>query len=208
MKQLETFVSTEHFSAIYEACKSARFPNDLPNIEPADWWRGLLVMAFMTGWRISQLRALRWEDVDLENGTALSRADDNKGKRDTKIPLHPLTIEHLRKLEGSFERYVFAWNQHNRTLWSHFHEIQEAAKLSDGSPLPKGGKNGSRYGLHDLRRGFATANAGKMDLFQLQALMQHKSLETTRMYVNMAGQLDTVVSELEVPDILRKPATG
>jgi integrase len=33
----------------------------------------------MTGWRISSLMALTWDDVDLEAGTALSAAADNKG---------------------------------------------------------------------------------------------------------------------------------
>ncbi len=80
--------------------------------------------------------------------------------------------------------------------------------LSDGSPLPRGGKNAGRYGFHDLRRGFATANAESMDLFQLQSLMQHKSLDTTRLYVNMAEKLNSAVDGLKVPAILQKPATG
>ncbi len=164
-------------------------------------------MAYMTGWRINQLRSLLWGDVDLENETALSRADDNKGRRDVQIPLHPAIVDHLRKVEGSFDRYVFPWNQNYKTLWCHFHEIQEAAKLPDGSPLPRGGKNGCWYGFHDLRRGFATENAEEMDLFELQTLMQHKSLETTKLYVGMTKKLKNAVKGLKVPSILQKPAT-
>jgi integrase len=104
--------------------------------------------------------------------------------------------------------FVFPWNHSPRSLWDRFHEIQEVARLDDGSPMPKAGKDGEWYGFHDFRRGFATANAGEMDLFQLQSLMQHKSLNTTRSYVNMAGQLNAVVDRLKVPDILKKPATG
>jgi hypothetical protein len=42
-----------------------------------------------------------------------------------------------------------------------------------------------------------------MDLFQLQALMQHKSLSTTKLYVNMANRLTSAVSGLYVPDVAR-----
>jgi hypothetical protein len=47
-----------------------------------------------------------------------------------------------------------------------------------------------------------------MDLFELQALMQHKSLETTKLYVGMSKKLKNAVSGLQVPDILKNPATG
>ncbi len=74
--------------------------------------------------------------------------------------------------------------------------------MADGSPMPQCGKEGW-YGFHDLRRGFATENATAMDLFELQALMQHKSLETTRGYVSMTNRLNTAVEGLYVPDVLR-----
>ena len=54
--------------------------------------------------------------------------------------------------------------------------IQAVAKLADGAPMPKAGKRGRWYGFHDLRRGFATMNAGQIDLFELQQLMQHRDL--------------------------------
>ena len=45
-------------------------------------------------------------------------------------------------------------------------------------------------------------NAGNIDLFKLQTLMQHTSLETTRGYVNMAKSLNESVASLHVPAIL------
>ncbi|GAB4159918.1 MAG: hypothetical protein Tsb009_37230 [Planctomycetaceae bacterium] len=158
----------------------------------------------MTGWRIGQILSLKWEDVDLDEGTAVSLAEDNKGKRDIRIPLHPAIVGHLKNLKSSFNSHVFPWNHHMRTLWVHFRDIQTAATLPDGSPLPKAGKNGHWYGFHDLRRGFATANAESMDLFELQQLMQHRSLETTKLYVGMSQKLKNAVSALKVPDVLRQ----
>lgn len=200
-QKLPTFVSPEHFAAMFQACEVATMPADLPNVSPVDWWRGLLVMLYMTGWRIGQTLAMRREDIDVEAGTALSRADANKGRRDQLIPLHPLIIQHLRPLAASFSPMVFPWSHNNRSLWSEFARIQEAALLADGSSMPKAGKNGGWYGFHDLRRGFATVNAASMNLFELQSLMQHRSLTTTQGYVNMANQLTRTVQNLFVPSI-------
>ena len=76
--------------------------------------------------------------------------------------------------------------------------------------MSKCGKNGGYFGFHDLRRGYATANAEHMDLFELQKLMQHRSLETTRGYVNMAGKLKKAINKAHVPDFLtvREPFTS
>ena len=93
-------------------------------------------------------------------------------------------------------------------MWSEFGRIQEAARLADDKPLPKSGKGGGRYGFHDLRRGFATMNADSMDLFELQGLMQHKSLETTKLYVNMTKRRAKPVSNLYVPAIPCIAETG
>lgn len=204
-----TFVSVEHFAAIYTACDAAALPGDVPNVSAADWWRGLLVTAYMTGWRIGQLLALKWVDVDLEAKTALTRAEatGNKGDRDERIPLHPVIVEHLKRLSGSFDSHVFPWNKPRRRLWPELTAIQAAAKLADESPMPQCGKNGW-YGFHDFRRAFATQNAAQMDLFELQALMQHKALATTQKYVNMASKLTATVQRVYVPPNLRTAETG
>ena len=103
--KLATYVTPEHFAAIYQACDAAELP-ERQGYTAADWWRGLLMTAYMTGWRIGSLLALRWEDVEPGRGTALSRAADNKGRRDQFIPLHPVVIEHLTRLQ-SFSPAVF-----------------------------------------------------------------------------------------------------
>ncbi len=201
-QRLPTYMSPEHFAAVYTACNVAQEPSGIPNVATPDWWRALLVTAYMSGWRVGQLLSLKWSDIDLEAKTAITRAEvvGNKGKRDNRIPLHPVVIEHLKRLEGSFSTHVFPWNHERRQLWPEFHRIQEAAILTDGSPMPQAGKNGW-YGFHDLRRGFATMNAESMDLFELQALMQHKTLATTQGYVAMAKRLQKPVNNLFVPTI-------
>jgi integrase len=207
-QKLPTYVTGDDFASIYGACDSARMPEGVPNIKPADWWRGFLVMAYMTGWRRGDLLALRREDVDLDAATAISRAENNKGKRDERVKLHPVVVDHLRRL-ARFEPVVFPWPHNIRTLYSEFWRIQKKA----GIHLACGDAHEHTaachwYGFHDLRRAFATMNADKLTPDALQALMRHKSYQTTQRYINLARQLDAAVAGLHVPEVLRKGAAN
>ena len=70
------------------------------------WWQSLLVFEYMTGWRIGEQLALRRNDLDLERGVAITRADDNKGSRDEPVQLPPVVVEHLRGI-CSFHSHDF-----------------------------------------------------------------------------------------------------
>lgn len=197
--KIATYILPEHFAAIYKACDVATLPDRQP-FAPADYWRALFVVAYMTGWRIGQIMALRWADVNLDKGTALSRAADNKGKRDVLLPLHPLVVDHLRRLK-SFSSLVFPWAFDKKDLYAAFYAIQDKAKVK-----PEHGKG--RYGFHDFRRAFATLNAENLTADALQMLMQHKTYTTTQRYINMARQANQSVAALFVPDVELSDATG
>jgi integrase len=202
-KQLARWISGEHFAALYAACDSARMPETVPNIKPADWWRALITMGYLTGWRISELLALKRADVDLDKGTAVTRAEDNKGNRDARVKLHPIVVDHLRRVAG-FTPCVFPWNHNRRTLDTEFHRVQRAAKIN--LPCPRDHEHTDAchsYGFHDLRRAFATMNADKLTADQLQELMRHKSYQTTKVYIDMTRQMDDVTATLHVPDVLK-----
>ena len=47
-------------------------------------------------------------------------------------------------------------------------------------------------------------NADKLTPDALQALMRHKSYQTTQLYINMARQMKEAVAGLHVPEVLRK----
>lgn len=195
--KLPTYVAPEDFAKIYAACDFATAP-DGRLCPPGDWWRGLLMFAYMTGWRIGAIMALRWRDLDLDKATALSRAADNKGRRDQLVPLHPLIVEHLAVLNlarraerlrnpgGAADSTVFVWTADRRTLWTTFYRLQKAAGVG-------------KAGFHDLRRAFATMNADRLTPDALQSLMQHRNYTTTQRYINMARQLNPAVANLYVP---------
>jgi integrase len=190
-KKLPTYVPPEHFFALYAACEHARLPRDQA-YPAAEWWRGLFITAYMTGWRIGALLALKRAEVDLKDGTALSRHGDNKGKRDVAVVLAPIVLEHLRRLPG-FGPCYFPWHYRKERLFIEFARIQEKAGVK---PLGK-----ERYGFHDLRRAFATMNADKLTADALQALMQHKDYQTTQRYINMARQMKPAAHNLFVPPL-------
>ena len=201
--KLATFISAEHFAALYGVCDQAKKPADIAGITPAAWWRGLLVMGYMTGWRISELLSLRRADVDLGAGLAVTRAEDNKGNRDERINLHPVVVDHLKRLPG-FDPCVFPFNSDETQLYKEFHRLQRAAGIH--LPCSRQHEHTEKchvYGFHDLRRAFATQNAPRLTADALQKLMRHKSYLTTQRYINMASQLEDAVADLHVPEVLR-----
>jgi len=206
-KKLIRYITADHFAAIYKACDVATKPAGLP-YSAADWWRGLLTYTYMTGWRIGEPLSLLRDDLDLEKGHAITRHGDNKGKSDELVPLHPIVVEHLQRL-ASFDPLVFPWNHNRRTLDTQYHQIQQAA----GVHLPCHEKHDHTdacycYGFHDLRRAFATMNAETLSADALQALMRHKSYQTTQRYINMTNQLNRSVAGLHVPDVLKTATTN
>lgn len=74
-----------------------------------------------------------------------------------------------------------------------------------GQKSGRGNKHNAKcglYGFHDLRRAFAICNADRLSADALQAMMRHKSYQTTQPYINMANQLNRAANELFVPDVL------
>jgi hypothetical protein len=93
-------------------------------------------------------------------GSGGSGAD--KGKRDELVKLHSVVADHLPKLAG-FSPVAFARNHNERTLYTQFARIQEAAKIK--LPCDREHKHTRYchlYGFHDLRRTFATISADKL----------------------------------------------
>lgn len=202
---VKPWISVDEFCLIYQHCDEPELPV-LPNIETGDWWRAFVTTLFMTGWRVSQVRAIKWSNIDMDSGTILSPYAANKGRRDDFIPLHPAIHQHLQLIRGTFSDLVFPFvdghglNQSSTVLLRRFQQIQKAVEIT-----PRLKRKGLWYSFHDFRRGFATANAANMDVFELQRLMQHRSITTTQKYVAMAGRLDRPVDRLVLPDVLKTP---
>jgi integrase len=131
-------------------------------------WRPLLLTAIFTGLRASELRGLRWSDVDLRRGElhVRQRADrygvigkpkSHAGER--SVPLSPIVVNTLREWKAACPRgslgLVFpngAGNveNHQNILNRGFFPAQVAAGITDA-------KGAAKYtGLHALRHFYAS----------------------------------------------------
>ncbi|MEQ8848015.1 tyrosine-type recombinase/integrase [Botrimarina sp.] len=188
------FVDDATFKLLYDACSHMTQPAGR-HYPPEDWWKALLTFAYLTGWRISEILALRRDGIDWANGVAHIPAEETKGKRDARIDLHPAVIDHLKGIVG-FDPLVFDWPMHKRALWDHFSDLKKAA----GVTLPGA--------FHRFRFGFANANVDTLPADVLQRLMRHRAAATTRHYVNMAERMrrQKAADLIHVPAFLKKEA--
>ena len=204
-KRIGQVMTADHFRLVYEAADSATKP-DLPQCSPSEWWRGLLVFALTTGWRIEEILSFRRDDLDLSTGAIVTRAADNKGKRDDTDQLAAVALHHVKAVVG-FAPVVFEWPHDYRTLWLEFHAIQRAAGIHlacRDADRHECTETCHVYGFHALRRAYATFNADTMPAPVLQRKMRHQSFTTTLGYIDLANKMKAAAEKVYVPDFLTK----
>jgi integrase/ribosomal protein L40E len=150
------------------------------------WWNKRVAMlvefAVLTGLRRGELFALKWADVDLENGWIFLRG--TKGGKDTQLPISDRALGILRKAKALVSAHgcpnVFP-NRHGdqRTTLGHsWTRIKKAAGISPG------------FRFHGLRHTFASylASSGKVSQYTLQKLLTHKTPQMTQRYAHLFDQ--------------------
>jgi integrase len=167
----------------------------------SDRWRPMIVTAIFTGLRASELRGLRWSNVDLRNAKlhVRERADrflamgkPKSGAGERTIPLPPMLVnmlrEHKLKTKGEF---VFPTSEgnvqhHANILHRGFEPAQVAAKVVNDKGRPK-------YALHALRHFYASWCINRVEdgglglpLKIVQERMGHSSIAIT---ANVYGHL-------------------
>jgi integrase len=154
-------------------------------------WRPLIVTVVFTGLRASELRGLRWADIDLDGAelTVRQRADQwgsigspksNAGKR--TVPLAPIVVSALREWRlacpNSGKDLVFPNQKGNPISLSTIHgrilgPLQKAAGMTQRADSPK-------YGMHSLRHAAASLFIEQgFSPKRVQALMGHSSIQMT-----------------------------
>jgi integrase len=161
-------------------------------------FRALLLTAIFTGLRASELRGLRWQDVDLKRGElhvrqradrygAIGRPKSEAGER--TVPLPPMVIAALREhrlaspngeLGLAFPNVRGGVEHRNSIVKCGFHPAQIAAGVVDQH-------GGAKYkGLHSLRHFYASwcinrrADGGlELPLKVVQARLGHASIQMT-----------------------------
>jgi hypothetical protein len=199
------FVLEEHLNAIMGVCGAATLPAD-QSFTPECFWQALLAMAWVTGMRKLALISLRWDDVDLEAGIALSRYGDNNAKRDQRHKIGPV-VGLLRKLHASRrpgEPRVFPWNYCLKILDRTLARIQKVAKIA--LPCREDHQHTDAcylYGFHSFRYAHATHNFGRVSGRDLQEQMGHATFNTMQRYIKYAENHQQRVYDVFLPASLK-----
>lgn len=143
----------------------------------------MLSMLYYTGIRRSELLNLDWDDLNLEKSTVAIRS--GKGAKDRIIPLHNKLIilldEYLNQRLPLECKALFIGENGRRLCKCIFYDIvKRYLKIS--------GLGSKGYTAHSFRHSFAThlVEAG-VDIFKVQKLLGHSSLDSTKIYINFYG---------------------
>lgn len=142
----------------------------------------LIKFDLYTGLRRGELFNLRWEHVDLFNGTISLK--DPKGGKDQTLPVSDVAYKVLIEAKGLLPTpdcpYVFPnrWGLKRSTFGNTWTYVKNAAKIPQG------------FRFHGLRHTFASyiASSGKVSQFTLQKLLTHKSPQMTQRYAHLFDQ--------------------
>ena len=157
--------------------------------------RALLMTAYAAGLRVSELVALRLNDIDSKR--MMIHIHGGKGKKDRMVPLSRLLLETLRAYVRQFRPavYLFEGDKGGAPYSSRSaQEVLRQAKQRAGIR-----KSGS---IHSLRHSYAThLLEGGTDIRYIQSFLGHKSLATTMIYTHV-GQLkiESIQSPLDKLD--------
>lgn len=150
------------------------------------WRIPLMLFAFCTGMRASELARLRWRDLDFDKRLITIRVQKNH--KEQTIPLNARAVAVLEMVKrGEAEDYVFAPPSsgcRNRTVRPF---VERASKAFTAGRKAAGIKR--RITFHGLRHGFCTklAEAGK-PLYVIKEAARHADVSTSLIYVHMANE--------------------
>lgn len=157
--------------------------------------RGKLIisMLYYTGIRRAELLNLNWNDLNLEKNTLFIRS--GKGNKDRIIPIHksliPLLDSYLTQRVPLKNNALFIGESGKKLCKNSFTNMLKMYLSISG--LSKKG-----YSAHSFRHSFAThlIESGA-DLFKVQRLLGHQSLDTTKVYISFnSSQMAKAIDKL------------
>jgi len=159
-----------------------------------NWKHKLMVeLMYSSGLRVSEMINLKVKDLVLDKGYGFVR--NGKGGKDRLIVLAKIAIEKIRNLIGieslGTEDYLFKTNRNKkynqRTLQLIIKKAAKAACLDF-----------KQIHQHTLRHSFAThLIENNYSVSDVQAMLGHKSPETSMIYVHSSGKMINVKSPLD-----------
>jgi site-specific recombinase XerD len=172
----------------------------LLNAAPPGRDRVLLQVAYGCGLRLSELLHLQVGDID--SARMVIHVRQGKGAKDRLVPLSPRLLEELRTYWRLCRprTWLFPGHKPDRPITS------SNVQRRFGRLVRKAGL-GKHCSMHTLRHSYAThlLEAG-VDLLTLQALLGHRSLQTTAHYLHFSThRLQQTPSLLDLLVVPRPP---
>jgi site-specific recombinase XerD len=170
----------------------SRFLDNIPNLKH----RAILMTAYATGLRVSEVASLRVADIDSQR--MMIRIELGKGRKDRYVMLSPNLLDLLRAYwkVARPSGYLFPGRDPGRHISTkRIHQV--CIKASTSAGLTK------RAHVRALRHAFAThlLEAGA-NIRVIQILLGHRSLRTTARYTHVSRE--TVCSTSSPLDLLPK----
>lgn len=179
-KSIPKVVSEADFKRLISCIKFS------PNRCKKNYIRDMLIfhMLYYCGLRKGELLNLDWDDLDLGKDTLTVRTSKNKTGR--IVPIHPevkgLLDTYLAQRLPLENRALFIGEKGNRMCKASFTNMMNTYLKISG--LKKKG-----YSAHSLRHSFATRLIeNNVNLFLVQRLLGHKSLDATKVYVHFDSE--------------------
>tara|TARA_Y100000588_G_scaffold334219_1_gene373567 strand:+ start:82 stop:1239 length:1158 start_codon:yes stop_codon:yes gene_type:complete len=156
-----------------------------------------ITFALMTGKRLSALRQLRWQDVDIDAGWMTFREKTRRKVERHRLPISAPLRQFLLVKQGEHPEYVLTYtairtNKRNGIVkGKRYPFTQDGWRKRWRAALDAAGIADFRF--HDLRHTFgsrSTRNSGNLRL--TQKLLNHKHITTTQRYAHV---LDTDMAE-------------
>jgi integrase len=163
--------------------------SELLKAAPSEDWRGAILCGFYTGLRLRDVTELRWNAVDIAEGTIT--VTTRKTRKDVIVPMHPQFAAWLEKqIRGIGRAAVFPTlagksGQGRGGLSTQFRRIMDKAGIK-GRPLREAfgaGRPHSSLSFHSMRHSFNSAlQAVGVGVEMRQELVGHASVEMNKLY--------------------------
>ncbi len=181
-------VKADTLTAIYRAAAVARYPV-LKGVVPGNWWKALIVIGLVDGFRRGGLLGLHWDDVDWEAMEIRLPAEEDKCREERVKPMNRVVVQHLLRIRTARPR-IFEFPHSESTLYRQWWAIQDAAGLPEEDWIK----------LHDLKKtcGTILARAGSSP-WAIQRQLDHSTLATSAYYVGADEAQRDAVERMPLP---------
>lgn len=135
------------------------------------WVKPAVILALETAMRRSELLALNWDDINLEDRVA--KLHDTKNGDSREVPLSSIAIEILKSLPQSIDGRVLATSAEG--IKNAFERARKKADME-------------HFNFHDLRHE-ATSRLFEWgwNIMEVSAVTGHKDLQSLKRYTNLRG---------------------